>query len=153
MIGVHLEYLNNSENSHSSVLTQKGLLHELNHTNVSVWAAGGQLRSGLWSVLCDEAPHLWGRGQCQINKMQTVRTHLLLSGDNKHDSAAEPKLPCHLQRRWHLRLPSQEAIRQHLPDQVSYITIIPATFILREHLMDHLREHLREHLGEFNRVL
>ena len=32
---------------------------------VSVWAAGGELRPGLWSVLRDEAAHLRGRGQCQ----------------------------------------------------------------------------------------
>ena len=77
----------------------------LNHANVLVWSAGGQLRSGLRSVLRDEAPHLWGRGQCQMNKMQTVRTHLLLIGDYKHNSATEPKLPRHLQRRRHVRLP------------------------------------------------
>ena len=34
-------------------------------TCVSVWAAGGELRPGLWSVLRDEAAHLRGRGQCQ----------------------------------------------------------------------------------------
>ena len=51
-----------------------------------------------------------------------IRKHLVLSGDNKHDSAPEPKLPRHLQRRRNLRLPCQEAIRQHLPDQVSYIS-------------------------------
>ena len=95
----------------------------MNNANVLVWAARGQLRPGLRSMLRDEAPHLWWRGQCQGNTMQYVRTHLLLSGDNKHDSAPEPKLPRHLQRRRNLRLPCQEAIRQHLPDQVSYISI------------------------------
>ena len=50
--------------------------------------------------------------------------HILLSGDNKHDPAAESELPRDLQRGRDLRLPGQEAVRQHLPDQVRDILVL-----------------------------
>ena len=90
---------------------------------VSVWAAGGELRPGVWSLLRDEAAHLRGRGQCQANIIG-CEEHILLSGDDKRDPAAEPELPSDLQRGRHLCLPGQEAVGQHMPDQVRDILVL-----------------------------
>ena len=57
-------------------------------------------------------------GVVSVSQMSSDVSHILFSGDDKHDPAAEPELPRHLQRGRHLRLPGQEAVRQHLSDQV-----------------------------------
>ena len=91
------------------------------HIYIAVWAAGGQLRPGVRSVLRDEAPDLRGRGEWCHVKCVHPHDDVLISGDDKHNPAAEPELPGDLQRGGHLCLPGQEAVRQHLSDQVSDI--------------------------------
>ena len=63
------------------------------------WSGGGKLRQWVRYVLCDEVDHLWW-----------CRHH-------QRHAATEPQLPRHLLSGRDLRLPRQEADRQHLSDQ------------------------------------